>query len=90
MQSRTGKMCRDKLVIYNWGIYIDPDLLTKFTKETGIKVQYAVIPTKLRILRLQVVMTYDIAVPSDYTIDKMVMKTLVKLPKIHVFDKGLV
>ena len=39
MQSRTGNVS-DKLVIYNWGDYIDPDLLTKFTKETGIKVQY--------------------------------------------------
>ena len=35
MQSRTGNVS-DKLVIYNWGDYIDPDLLTKFTKETGI------------------------------------------------------
>ena len=31
MQSRTGNVS-DKLVIYNWGDYIDPDLLTKFTK----------------------------------------------------------
>ena len=30
MQSRTGN-ASDKLVIYNWGDYIDPDLLTKFT-----------------------------------------------------------
>ena len=30
----------DKLVIYNWGDYIDPELLTEFTKETGIQVQY--------------------------------------------------
>ncbi len=27
MQSRTGNVS-DKLVIYNWGDYIDPDLLT--------------------------------------------------------------
>ena len=30
----------DKLVIYNWGDYIDPELLKEFTKETGIQVQY--------------------------------------------------
>ena len=35
MQSRTGNVS-DKLVIYNWGDYIDPDLLTKFTKETKL------------------------------------------------------
>ena len=26
----------DKLVIYNWGDYIDPELLDEFTAETGI------------------------------------------------------
>ncbi|MFR2078746.1 MAG: hypothetical protein ACLS3V_02440 [Streptococcus sp.] len=58
MQSRTGNVS-DKLVIYNWGDYIDPDLLTKFTKETGIKVQYeTLIPTKLCILRLSKVVRH--------------------------------
>ena len=77
MQSRTGNVS-DKLVIYNWGDYIDPDLLTKFTKETGIKVQYETFDsneamyTKIK----QGGTTYDIAVPSDYTIDKMVKEDL--------------
>ena len=26
--------------VYNWSDYIDPQVLTDFTKETGIKVQY--------------------------------------------------
>ncbi len=91
MQSRTGNVS-DKLVIYNWGDYIDPDLLTKFTKETGIKVQYETFDsneamyTKIK----QGGTTYDIAVPSDYTIDKMVKEDLlVKLDKskIHGFDQ---
>lgn len=30
----------DKLVIYNWGDYIDPELLDEFTAETGIQVDY--------------------------------------------------
>lgn len=91
MQSHTGS-ASDKLVIYNWGDYIDPDLLTKFTKETGIKVQYETFDsneamyTKIK----QGGTTYDIAVPSDYTIDKMVKENLlVKLDKskIHCFDQ---
>lgn len=91
MQSRTGNVS-DKLVIYNWGDYIDPDLLIKFTKETGIKVQYETFDsneamyTKIK----QGGTTYDIAVPSDYTIDKMVKENLlVKLDKskIHGFDQ---
>ena len=33
---KTGK----KIYVYNWGEYIDPDLIKKFEKETGIKVVY--------------------------------------------------
>lgn len=41
IQKKTGSANQsDKLVIYNWGDYIDPALLKKFTKETGIQVQY--------------------------------------------------
>ena len=25
----------ETIIVYNWGDYIDPELLTKFTKETG-------------------------------------------------------
>ncbi len=55
------------------GDYIAPDLITKFTDETGIEVQYETFDsnesmyTKIK----QGGTTYDIAVPSDYMIDKM-------------------
>lgn len=82
-QSGTAKQS-DKLVIYNWGDYIDSALLKKFTKETGIQVQYETFDsneamyTKIK----QGGTTYDIAVPSDYMIDKMVKEDLlVKLDK---------
>lgn len=74
----------NKLVVYNWGDYIDPDLLDQFTEETGIKVQYETFDsneamyTKIK----QGGTTYDIAVPSDYMIDKMIKEDLlVKLDK---------
>ncbi len=74
----------DKLVIYNWGDYIDPDLLKKFTQETGIEIQYETFDsneamyTKVK----QGGTTYDIAVPSDYMIDKMIKDDLLaKLDK---------
>lgn len=88
-QSGSGKQS-DKLVIYNWGDYIDPALLSKFTKQTGIQVQYETFDsneamyTKIK----QGGTTYDIAVPSDYTIDKMIKENLlVKLDKSKL--KGL-
>lgn len=33
------------LNVYNWGDYINPDVLTKFTEETGIKVNYETFAT---------------------------------------------
>ena len=34
--TKTGK----KVYVYNWGEYIDPDLIKKFEKETGMQVVY--------------------------------------------------
>ncbi|MGT2924132.1 ABC transporter substrate-binding protein [Streptococcus caviae] len=83
--SGSGKS--DKLVIYNWGDYIDPELLTKFTKETGIQIQYETFDsneamyTKIK----QGGTTYDIAVPSDYMISKMrAERLLVKLDQSQI------
>lgn len=80
----------DKLVIYNWGDFIDPDLLTQFEEETGIKVQYETFDsneamyTKIK----QGGTTYDITVPSDYMIDKMTKENLlIPLDKSKI--KGL-
>ena len=40
IESKANSKGSDKLVVYNWGDYIDPELLTEFTKETGVQVQY--------------------------------------------------
>ena len=88
MQKTTSSTSQsDKLVIYNWGDYIDPDLITKFTDETGIEVQYETFDsnesmyTKIK----QGGTTYDIAVPSDYMIDKMRKENLlIKLDKTKI------
>lgn len=89
MRQQSGSSS-DKLVIYNWGDYIDPELLDKFTEETGIKVQYETFDsneamyTKIE----QGGTTYDLAVPSDYMIDKMIKEDLlVPLDKSKI--KGL-
>ena len=40
LDSKINSRDSQKLVIYNWGDYIDPELLEQFTEETGIQVQY--------------------------------------------------
>ena len=79
MQKTTSSTSQsDKLVIYNWGDYIAPDLITKFTDETGIEVQYETFDsnesmyTKIK----QGGTTYDVAVPSDCMVDKMSRENL--------------
>jgi spermidine/putrescine transport system substrate-binding protein len=77
----------NQLTIYNWGDYIDEDLLKRFEKETGYKVNYVTFDsneamyTKVK----QGGTTYDIAIPSEYMIDKMTSeKLLVKLDKSKI------
>lgn len=73
LDSKINSRDSQKLVIYNWGDYIDPELLEQFTEETGIQVQYETFDsneamyTKIK----QGGTFYDIAIPSEYMINKM-------------------
>lgn len=78
------------LTIYNWGDYLDPSLIKKFEKETGYHVQYETFDsneamyTKIK----QGGTSYDIAIPSDYMIQKMKKQHLLK-PLDHSKIKGM-
>lgn len=80
----------NQLTIYNWGDYIDDSLLKSFEKETGYKVNYVTFDsneamyTKIK----QGGTTYDIAIPSEYMIDKMKSEKLLN-PLDHSKIKGL-
>lgn len=62
------------LTIYNWGDYIDPSLITKFEKEYGYKVNYETFDSnEAMFTKIQQGGTnYDIAIPSEYMIQKMI------------------
>lgn len=61
------------LNIYNWGDYIDASLLTKFTKETGYRINYETFDSNEDMYAKvkQGGTSYDIVVPSDYMVEKM-------------------
>lgn len=67
------------LTIFNWGDYIDPELITQFEEETGIKVIYQTFDSNEAMMTKieQGGTTFDIAVPSDYTIAKMIEEDLI-------------
>lgn len=67
-----------ELNLYNWSNYIDPALLTRFTAETGIKVNLGVYDSNAAVLaKLEAgARGYDIIVPSDYMVQIMKSKQL--------------
>ena len=66
--------------VYNWGEYIDTDLLNEFTAQTGIKVNYSTYEsnesmyTKLRSGSVN----YDVIIPSDYMISRLIDENMLQ------------
>ena len=66
------------LNVYNWGDYIDEDIFEIFEEETGIKINYETYATNEEMYtKIKKGGTkYDIAIPSDYMIEKMIKEDL--------------
>lgn len=67
-----------EVFIYNWGEYIDEEVITMFEEETGIKVRYDMFETNEEMYPVIEAggVTYDAICPSDYMIQKMVENNL--------------
>lgn len=64
----------NRVVVYNWGEYLDPDAITMFEKETGIDVVYEEYETN-EIMYPKIesgAIAYDVVCPSDYMIQRMI------------------
>lgn len=89
-----GSASKDSITVYNWGEYIDPDLLKQFEKETGIKVTYETFDSNEGMMGKieQGGTSYDITMPSEYMIEMMKEKDLLlpldysKIPNIKNID----
>lgn len=68
-----ARSSKDSITVYNWGEYIDPDLLKQFEKETGIKVSYETFDSNEGMMGKieQGGTAYDISMPSEYMIEMM-------------------
>ena len=69
---------KEEVIVYNWGEYIDPDTLTMFEEETGIRVIYDEYETnEIMYPRLEAgASAYDVVCPSDYMIQKMIERDM--------------
>lgn len=80
--SACGKkdQAKEEIYVYNWGEYIDPSILKDFQKETGIKVNYDTYASNedLYIKMTQSQDKYDVIVPSDYMIERLIKEDLIQ------------
>ena len=82
--------------IYNWGEYIDPEVISMFEEETGIKVVYDMFETNEEMYPVIEAggVLYDAVCPSDYMIEKMMQNHLLaeidysNIPNIKEIGKG--
>ncbi|MFX3636141.1 MAG: PotD/PotF family extracellular solute-binding protein [Candidatus Pristimantibacillus sp.] len=94
LNSSQGYTGGNTLTIYNWGDYIDPELLEEFEKETKTKVIYQTFDSNEAMMTkiAQGGTTYDVSIPSEYAISKMKEEDLLlpldhsKLPNLQYID----
>ena len=94
-----NKMKNDEntLYVYNWGLYIDENVITKFEDEYNIKVVYDMFDTNEEMFAVlnSGGRVYDVICPTDYMIEKMINLNLLydydfnELENIKNIDKKM-
>lgn len=76
--SKNRSSASEQVVVYNWGEYIDPEVIDMFEEETGITVVYEEFETNESMFpKVQAgAVSYDLVCPSDYMIQRMIENDL--------------
>lgn len=71
---------KGQVVVYNWGDYIDDEVIEMFEEETGIEVVYDMFETNEEMYpKVETgAVAYDVICPSDYMIEKMIENNLLQ------------
>ena len=75
------------LNVYNWGDYIDPEVIEQFEEEFNVKVNYDTFATNedMYVSIAKGGTSYDVAFPSDYMIERMIAEGLLaKIDKNNI------
>ncbi len=76
----------DVLNVYNWGEYIDKQVITNFEKEYKVRVNYDVYDSnETMYTKLMSGASYDVIIPSDYMIER-----LIREKKLQPLDHSIV
>jgi len=94
LNASEGYSGENTIAVYNWGDYIDEDLITKFEEETGYKVVYSTFDSNEAMMTKlnQGGTHFDVVVPSEYAIEKMIEEDLLQeidkslLPNLKYID----
>ena len=73
-------MTGETISVYNWGDYIDSDVIDIFEAETGIRVIYETFETN-EDMYAKIAMggsSYDVIFPSDYMVERMIKEQLLQ------------
>ena len=84
------------LKVFNWGEYIEPSVISDFEDEFGVTVVYETfLSNEAMYTKVQTGETYDVLVPSDYMIERMVQEDMLqeldlsKIPNIENLADGV-
>ncbi|MGD9910086.1 MAG: ABC transporter substrate-binding protein [Candidatus Izemoplasmatales bacterium] len=71
---------KTKLYVLNWGEYMDYDLISAFEDEYGVDVVYKEVGSNEEMATLLQAgsSVYDVVIPSDYMIDKLIQEDLIQ------------
>lgn len=71
---------QNSISVYNWGEYIDEDILSMFTQKTGIEVVYDYYANNEEMYAKikSGGVNYDLCIPSDYMIERMIAEDLLE------------
>lgn len=78
--SSSDEGANGEVYVFNWGEYMDPDTITMFEEETGIKVIYEEFDINETMYPKVEAGTsnYDVVCPSDYMVEKMIQNDLLQ------------
>ena len=79
----------DVLNVFNWGEYIGEDVIANFEEEYGVKVNYSLFESnEIMYTKLLSGNTYDVIVPSDYMIERLMEEELIQ-PLDYIYMTNL-
>lgn len=70
---------RETLRVFSWGVYIEPALISQFERENNVRVIYDEFASNEEMYtRLMSGEWYDVLVPSDYMIERLISENLLQ------------